>query len=39
MKKILKLILGRGYYLDTGTHADLLEASHFISTLERRQGF
>ena len=33
-------ILGRGYaWLDTGTHSDLLEASHFISTLERRQGF
>lgn len=33
-------ILGRGYaWLDTGTHSDLLEASHFISTLEKRQGF
>ena len=32
--------LGRGYaWLDTGTHTDLLEASHFISTLEKRQGF
>ena len=32
--------LGRGYaWLDTGTHSDLLEASHFISTLEKRQGF
>ena len=40
-EKNLKVeILGRGYaWLDTGTHADLLEASHFISTLERRQGF
>jgi glucose-1-phosphate thymidylyltransferase len=33
-------IMGRGYaWLDTGTHDSLLEASHFIATLERRQGF
>ncbi|MBQ5939628.1 glucose-1-phosphate thymidylyltransferase RfbA [Massilia sp. AB1] len=32
-------ILGRGYaWLDTGTHDSLLEASHFISTLQKRQG-
>ena len=32
-------IMGRGYaWLDTGTHDSLLEASHFISTLEKRQG-
>ena len=31
-------IMGRGYaWLDTGTHDSLLEASHFISTLENRQ--
>ena len=32
-------IMGRGYaWLDTGTHDTLLEASQFISTLEKRQG-
>lgn len=32
-------IMGRGYaWLDTGTHDSLLEASQFISTLEKRQG-
>ena len=32
-------IMGRGYaWLDTGTHDSLLEASGFISTLQKRQG-
>lgn len=32
-------VMGRGHaWLDTGTHESLLDASHFIATIEKRQG-
>lgn len=32
-------IMGRGYaWFDTGTHDSLLEAGHFVATLQNRQG-
>jgi glucose-1-phosphate thymidylyltransferase len=38
-KKLHVEVMGRGYaWLDTGTHASLLEASQFIATIENRQG-
>ena len=38
-QRLRVLLMGRGYaWLDTGTHDSLLEASMFISTIEKRQG-
>ena len=37
--KLAVTLLNRGFaWLDTGTHDTLLEASHFVQTLEHRQG-
>ncbi len=37
--KLDVIVMGRGIaWLDTGTHESLLEASHFIETIEKRQG-
>ena len=39
-KKLLKYkLMGRGFaWLDTGTHASLLDAGEFVKTLQERQG-
>jgi glucose-1-phosphate thymidylyltransferase len=38
-KKLHVEVMGRGYaWLDTGTHASLLEARQFIANIENRQG-
>ena len=40
MGKLKVQVLGRGFaWLDTGTHASLLAASHFVETIENRQGY
>jgi glucose-1-phosphate thymidylyltransferase len=39
MAQLSAQTMDRGYaWLDTGTHDSLLEAGHFIATLEKRQG-
>ncbi|MCK9504241.1 MAG: glucose-1-phosphate thymidylyltransferase RfbA [Porticoccaceae bacterium] len=33
-------LLGRGFaWLDTGTHDSLLDAAHYVETIEKRQGY
>ena len=39
-EKLKVQVMGRGFaWLDTGTHESILEASQFVHTLEKRQGF
>lgn len=39
-KQLSVEVLGRGYaWLDTGTHDSLMEASQFVHTVQKRQGF
>lgn len=38
-KRLRVSVMGRGFaWLDTGTHDSLLDASHFVSLIEKRQG-
>ncbi|MEN6411826.1 MAG: glucose-1-phosphate thymidylyltransferase RfbA [Veillonellales bacterium] len=38
--KLCVNLLGRGFaWLDTGTYASLLDASNFVATIQRRQGY
>lgn len=38
-KKLNVELLGRGFaWLDTGTHDSLIEAGHYVQTIEKRQG-